>query len=56
MNKGDKKFLLMLGSAALLGWLLSKKHGKCPRCNYPVTENDNQCPNCGQWLNWADYK
>ncbi|MFQ5621694.1 MAG: zinc ribbon domain-containing protein [Candidatus Nanoarchaeia archaeon] len=56
MNKADKNLLLTLGGLTLLGWLLSKKHGKCPRCNYPVTSNDKTCPNCGQWLNWEAFK
>ena len=56
MNKEDKQLLLAIGGLALLGWLLKKKHGKCPRCNYPVTDKNNTCPNCGQWLNWGDFR
>ena len=56
MNKDDKDTLLTLGGLALLGWLLSRKHGKCPRCNYPVTDKNSQCPNCGQSLNWGGFK
>lgn len=56
MNKNEKNTLFVLGGIALLGWLLSKKRGKCPRCNYPVTEKDGLCPNCGQQLNWEGFK
>jgi len=56
MNKEDKEFLLTIGGIALLGWLLSRKKGKCPRCNYPVTNSNKQCPNCGQPLNWEGFK
>ena len=51
MDKDTKSALLALGGFALLAWLLSKMHGKCPKCNYPVTSNNKQCPNCGQALN-----
>ncbi|MCK5476840.1 MAG: hypothetical protein KAI55_02885 [Candidatus Aenigmarchaeota archaeon] len=57
MNKEDKDTLLALGGLALLGWLLSKKKkGKCPRCNYPVNEDNLYCPNCNLHLNWRDFK
>ncbi|MEM4254482.1 MAG: hypothetical protein QXR48_03820 [Candidatus Woesearchaeota archaeon] len=56
MDKETKTLLWTIGGLALLGWLLSRKHGKCPRCNYPVTSNNQQCPNCGQWLNWGKFK
>ena len=56
MNKEDKDTLLALGGLALLGWLLSKKKkGKCPRCNYPVNEDNLYCPNCNLQLNWRDF-
>ena len=56
MNNQDKEFLAWAGGLALLGWLLSRKHGKCPRCNFPVTSKQSQCPNCGQFLNWEGFK
>ena len=57
MNKSDREALLTLGGLALLGWLLSrKKKGKCPKCNYPVMDKEQQCPNCGQWLDWGHFK
>ena len=56
MDKDTENLLLTVGSAAILGWLLSRKHGKCPRCNYPVTNSNKTCPNCGQPLNWEDFK
>lgn len=56
MDKDTRDLLIAAGSIALLGWLLSKRHGKCPRCHYPVTDKDSQCPNCGQWLNWEGFK
>lgn len=55
MDKDTKAALLAIGGLALLGWLLSKKQGKCPRCNYPVTNKDSKCPNCGQWLDWEKF-
>lgn len=54
--KKEEKWLLTVGGLALLAWLLSKKRGKCPRCNYPVTEDNKTCPNCGQWLDWGRFK
>ncbi|MFA5792218.1 MAG: hypothetical protein WC884_04280 [Candidatus Paceibacterota bacterium] len=54
--KDEEKVILALGGLALLAWLLSKKRGKCPRCNYPVTEHDPMCPNCGQQLEWRHFK
>ncbi len=57
MNKEDENTLLALGGLALLGWLLTrKKKGKCPRCFYPVTEDNHHCPNCGLQLDWRDFK
>ena len=58
MNKEDRDALLAIGGLALLlGWLLSqKKKGKCPRCNYPVTEDNQICPNCSQPLDWGNFK
>ena len=57
MNKDEKNSLLVLGGLALLTWLLSrKKKGKCPRCGYPVNEENKICPNCEQPLNWEEFK
>lgn len=57
MNKSDRDTLLVLGGIALLGWLLSrKKKGKCPKCNYPVNEDNHHCPNCDQQLDWRSFK
>lgn len=52
MNKDTKDLLVIAGGLALLAWLFKKKYYKCPRCNQPVTKEDNQCPNCGQPLLW----
>ena len=52
MNKEDKDTIITLGGLAFLGWLLSREKYKCPRCNYPVSKNQNQCSNCGQPLFW----
>jgi len=56
MDKDTKNFLFTIGSIALFSWLLSRKHGKCPKCNYPITNSNKQCPNCGQWLDWEGFK
>lgn len=56
MNKADKQALLAVGGLALLYWLLSPKHGKCPQCNYPVTSKNARCPNCNLQLNWEKFK
>ncbi len=45
-----------LGGFEMLCWLFSKKHGKCPRCNWPVTHKDIKCENCGQPLDWVRFK
>jgi predicted amidophosphoribosyltransferase len=50
MNKDDRDFLIAAGGIALLIWFFSKIKGKCPRCNYPVTDKNIICPNCGQPL------
>ncbi|NPE27649.1 zinc-ribbon domain-containing protein [Methanococcoides sp. SA1] len=55
MDDDDKNLLIGLGGLALLGWLFKKDAYKCPRCNYPVSKKDNQCPNCGQPLNWGKF-
>ena len=53
----NKNTPLSLGGLKLLGWLLSrKKKGKCPRCNYPVTEEDHNCPSCNIRLDWRNFK
>jgi hypothetical protein len=55
MDESDKKALLVLGGVALLGWLFSGKHAKCGNCNYPVTDKNKTCPNCGQMLDWSKF-
>lgn len=42
--------------SSLLFVLLSKKNGKCPKCNYPVTDKNVKCPNCNQELDWGRFK
>ena len=51
-------------------WLFCKgKKGKCPRCNYPITEKSTKCtlekytdeiydvcPNCIQEIDWENFK
>jgi len=56
MSSDDKNTLLIIGGAVLLGWLFSRKHGKCPKCNYPVTSKNQNCPNCGQYLDWRRFE
>lgn len=53
MNNDDKNLLIALGGLAFLGWLFKKDASKCPRCNYPVSNNNSHCPNCGQPLRWS---
>lgn len=43
-----------IDSFDLLRWLLQKKRYKCTRCNYPLFKTDDNCPNCGQPINWGD--
>jgi len=56
VDKEDKQALWVLSGLALLAWLLSRKHGKCPRCSYPVTSRNPHCPNCGQELDWGRFE
>ncbi|MBU0532995.1 zinc ribbon domain-containing protein [Candidatus Micrarchaeota archaeon] len=53
MGKSEKEFLEALG-ILLLGKILidALKKYRCPRCNYPVSDSDITCPNCGQPLIW----
>jgi len=38
----------------IFGDLLSRVFEKwrCPRCNYPLYENEEECPNCEQPIEW----
>ena len=29
---------------------------RCPRCNYPLKKEKEECPNCGQPISWATLK
>lgn len=56
MSNKFEDFLITAGSIVLVGTilknLLENKYYKCPRCNYPVNNNQCNCPNCGQPLKW----
>lgn len=45
-NWKDCIILLLCGK---LAWLVLKKY-RCPRCNYPVDNEDGKCVNCGQLI------
>lgn len=53
MGKEGEDILKAVG-IVLLGKIIfdALKKYRCPRCNYPVDENNIVCPNCGQVLDW----
>lgn len=56
MDKDTKAALIAIGGIAFLSWLFKREYYRCPRCNYPVSKENQSCPNCGQPLAWRGIK
>jgi len=47
----DLKDAFLITTCGKLFWL-ALKGWRCPRCNYPIDNNDKKCPHCKQPLDW----